>query len=303
MTDESYSVAKMIRERGFSRKFRHSFDVWHKAKNIGKKLKALALKHKALAPFVGIITNHFWYSAQTCKGKASVLIETFLSCILHLANVHAWTSDPLSELKDKVHQERNAKNKTKTKRRKVGLPFFTEVNKCAHPPGTSHRRMRGMKWLDMASKGYYELFKALTDTRLCNTLKMCATFLHTGGVEVYHNVRLKLLPKRTAYSLTRMIVSGLLIAIEVNYNLDNVDRTTRWKWNKARKKYVTSTRVLSKDYSFRQEILTSALDHLRSGQKHLPLDLSDYIKKEVPANINAEPKPSTAPPSGSRYRS
>ena len=75
----------------------------------------------------------------------------------------------------------------------------------------------------MKSEEYAALFKLLTDTRLTNSIQKCRNFLHTGALEVYHNVRLKILPKRTSYKLVRMIIGSMLIGIEINANVGSTN--------------------------------------------------------------------------------
>ena len=111
---------------------------------------------------------------------------------------------------------------------------------------------------------------------------------HTGGLEVYHNVRLKLLPKRTSYSLQRMIIGSMLIAIEVNRNLDT-ERREYWSYSKGQKKYVRKSRVLRKDYSFRKAILQHVIDFLEDGKEAIDINVmlkeARYIKRKIPDNI------------------
>ena len=126
---------------------------------------------------------------------------------------------------------------------------------------------------------------------MCNTLKKCNKFQHTGNLEVYHSVRLKLLSKRIGYKITRIIVAGMLVCIEVNINLNNVKYKNYWNYSKAQGKYITIKRRLGKDYNFRREILDEAINHIRDGHSPMSLDLTRYIKKPIPTNTWAIPRP------------
>ena len=181
-------------------------------------------------------------------------MEKFHSCLLHICDKHAWVNDPLFKLKEEIQKEKDKKRKkplTEAEKKKLGpgLPYFKKELQCSHAKRMRHRRYRGISWLDIDGDAFKSLFRYLTDTRFCNSLKKCSQFLHTGGLEVYHNVRLKLLPKRTSYSLVKMIVAGMLICIEVNSNLD-VARKSCWKWSRSQKKYVSKQRILKKKLQF-----------------------------------------------------
>ena len=214
VTDENTKVAKMVKDN--FKKVMHCYDIWHKARLLKRKLVALAKTHTELGKWTTNIVNHFWYSCQKCGGDPEVLLEKFHSCLLHICDKHAWVNDPLFKLKEEIQKEKDKKRKkplTEAEKKKLGpgLPYFKKELQCSHAKRMRHRRYRGISWLDIDGDAFKSLFRYLTDTRFCNSLKKCSQFLHTGGLEVYHNVRLKLLPKRTSYSLVKMIVAGMLI--------------------------------------------------------------------------------------------
>lgn len=310
VTDENSKVSKMVRDNFKS--LVHCLDVWHKARLLKKKLQKLATTHTELLKFVPKIVNHFWYSCQTCTKDPQVLLETFHGCLLHICNKHAWTEDPFSQLKGSIETEKEKHRKKKRtdaekKRQGPGLPYFTKVRKCSHSSRMRHRRLRGTHWLDMDGGAFKTLFKFLTDTRFCNSIKKCNEFLHTGGLEVYHNVRLKLLPKRSSYKLVRMIVSGMLVAIDVNSNLEsntNLKRKRYWKWSRSQKQYVAKQRILKKDYSFRVEIMNNMMSNLKNNIESIPIQdilTGYYIKRDIPARIVPVDFPSCEPNFRSRF--
>ena len=49
----------------------HSFDIWHVAKNLGKRLAAAAGKAgcKDLLPWIADIVRHFWWVCKKCAGS------------------------------------------------------------------------------------------------------------------------------------------------------------------------------------------------------------------------------------------
>lgn len=54
---------------------KHSFDVWHGTKNLGKKIikAGQEKKNKGLLDWTKDVVNHYWYTAQTCTTKEDLL--------------------------------------------------------------------------------------------------------------------------------------------------------------------------------------------------------------------------------------
>ena len=52
------------------RRVKHCLDLWHRARKIQSKLQRTAAKakYRALAPWILDLRNHFWRSAQHCRG-------------------------------------------------------------------------------------------------------------------------------------------------------------------------------------------------------------------------------------------
>lgn len=305
VTDENTKVAKMVRD--FFPTIGHNYDVWHKARLLKKKLTAIAKKLPKIEDFVTPIVNHFWYAAKECNGNPKILIEIFHSCLLHLINEHSWDCDPFKPLKLKLQEERNKnRRKKKTQSSKDLHPYFETLHECKHGRRAKHRKLRGMKWLDIKSEEFKALFKYFTDTRLMNSIRMCCNFFHTGNLEVYHNVRLKLLPKRTSYSLHRMIMGSMLTAIEVNKNLvtDQSKKKKFWAYSKSQKKYIRKSRVMRKNYEYRKDILKEMMSHVRNGDK---LDIMNmlredkYVKRSIPGNITGLKIPASIQSNRTRF--
>ena len=275
VTDQNDKIGKMIRSTDAFKNIKHSLDVWHMAKNLKKKLIKAAKKSEGLKKWVEPIVTHFWYACQKCKKDPSLLLQIYHSCLLHLANKHAWNKDPFADI-----------------RGKKPYPVFPNYNKCSHSRilRGSHRRLRGLKWLDMNSDEYKVLYKIIADTRRSNSMKKCADFVHTGDLEVYHNVRLKYLPKRTAYSLHRMIVMAMLVGIEVNTNLKKRGQPKSYaQYSKVRAEWVAKPRFKGKDFSFRKDIIDEMMRVLIDGNPDPVLDdllrEMGYIVREIPKNI------------------
>ncbi|XP_041423545.1 uncharacterized protein LOC121395070 [Xenopus laevis] len=72
----------------------HQFDVWHLCKNIAKKLSAASKKKNGrdIASWIGAITNHLWWCAQTCDQNDDILVDKWKSLLYHIADKHSFRS-------------------------------------------------------------------------------------------------------------------------------------------------------------------------------------------------------------------
>ena len=75
----------------------HQYDVWHRSKNIRKKLEKLCKKKafQELQPWVKAIINHFWWSCSNCGESVERLQDMWTSLLYHIRNIHEW-SDSIS---------------------------------------------------------------------------------------------------------------------------------------------------------------------------------------------------------------
>ena len=287
VTDQNDKIGKMIRTTEKFQSIKHALDVWHMAKNLKKKLVKSAKKHENLKKWVEPVVTHFWYACQKCNGDPSLLLQIFHSCLLHLAGKHAWTKDPFTSLRG-------------SGKKKKPYPVFPSYVKCAHKRKLTgkHRSLRGLQWLDMNSEEYRILYSIITDTRRSNSMKKCADFIHTGDLEVYHNVHLKYLPKRSSYSLVRMIVMAMLVGIEVNTNLQKRGTPKSYKqYSKVRAGWVAKPRFKGKVFQFRHDIIEEMMKFHELKCSFPKIDdllrESGYIRRYVPKNIAPIEKPSS----------
>ena len=96
---------------------------------------------------------------------------------------------------------------------------FQYVTACFHDTLTK-KASRMKNWLKVDSPEFEELVKLFTNTRLCNEMRMCKSFQHTGGIENLHSVKNKYLPERKHHSMECHIVSMMLVCLEHNDHLD-----------------------------------------------------------------------------------
>ncbi|XP_014666172.1 PREDICTED: uncharacterized protein LOC106808111 [Priapulus caudatus] len=90
VTDAHSQIAKYIRTQHPSVK--HSFDVWHGAKNLCKKLNKASTPAKCshLRPWIRDIVDHFWYCCQHCDGSLIKLQGLWKGVLHHVRGVHEW---------------------------------------------------------------------------------------------------------------------------------------------------------------------------------------------------------------------
>ncbi|CAC5418394.1 unnamed protein product [Mytilus coruscus] len=90
VTDAHVHVEALMR-REFPN-IKHSFDIWHGAKNLGKKIiKAGQEKEKkCLLEWTRDIVNHFWYSADVSK-YIPKFMGVWCGMIHHVVNEHEWS--------------------------------------------------------------------------------------------------------------------------------------------------------------------------------------------------------------------
>ena len=170
----------------------HQYDVWHLAKCVVKKLTQKGKqKHcEQLLPWIQSISNHLWWSAQTCNGDAQLLIDKWVSIVHHISNVHEWVGDEGSK--------------------------FT---KCVHLTLTPEEQ-RSKKWLRSGSIVHRTLTNEVNDKTLLNDMKKLTGFHHIGSLEVFHSLLLKYCPKRQHFSYVGMQARIKLAILDHNYNTE-----------------------------------------------------------------------------------
>ena len=278
VTDRHSGIRKMVRDNAIFSNIEHSFDIWHLAKSLSKKLTKLTKlkKHQSLLPYTRKIINHFWYSSRNSKGDPTKLIETFHSVLLHLTNGHRWTRGALSKLRGEKE-----------------YPKFTKVLKCNHGRLNKKNLRRGA-WLKRSSLTFKALFDCLTQKQLSDDMKHCTHFIHTGSLENYHSVRLKYLPKRIHFTRETTVIRSMLVVIETNSNITEHDPQNPKmysKWSRQSATWVMKKGYDSKDYTYRHTILNQIKANVSLGIK-LDVDMSEYIPRNIPKNIAPTPKPS-----------
>ena len=140
---------------------------------------------------------------------------------------------------------------------------------------------------------YFEtLFRVLTNTKLCNSMKKCSKFLHTGALEALHCAKLKYLPKMKAFKMDTTIVMMMIVCLEHNYRLTAATKTkTRVAYSRAQKKYVLKNTKTTDNISHKKSLMEAVRDNVKS-KTILDMDLSRYKRRPVPKAFHLTAKPS-----------
>ena len=275
VTDAHAGIGKLMREEYPA--VHHAHDIWHFGKSLRKKLVKVSKKHPKISAWENSVVNHFWWSAKNCKGDPDLLLELFHSLLSHVLNIHNWGR------RKKIHQDfRNLQEKRPyPKPPSVGIPD----QKCLHGRLTKGNERKCL-WFKLGEPDYEALFKVLTNTKLCNSMKKCAKFLHTGALEALHCAKLKYLPKRKAFKMDTTIVMMMLVCLEPNNRLTAVTKTkTRIAYSRAQKKYVLKNTKTMDNLSLKKAIMSSVRNNVKD-RRMLALDLSRYKRKSVPRTFH-----------------
>ena len=91
-TDDHPSIKKYLKNPS---KPQHQLDVWHKGKNIKKRLTKAANSKNCnyLQGWIKSIVNHFWRSSGTCEGNEAILMEKWKSILYHISNIHEFNDN------------------------------------------------------------------------------------------------------------------------------------------------------------------------------------------------------------------
>lgn len=272
VTDRHMGIAKMMRD--CFPKIEHAFDVWHVARSLKKKLNKLGKKYESVKPWIKPIVNHFWFSCENCKGNADLLMQIFHSVLMHVSKHHTWKSaSTLNKFKKFIDPKK---------------PYprpFTLVKQCFHKQ-VNMKKGRAIPWLNKDSPEFGELVKIVCNTRLCNDMKLCKSYLHTGQLENMHSVKNKYLPKRKHYSMETTIVKMMQLAIETNLHASNTDGKVRVyvEYSRAAADWVLKKHREKDTVTYKRNLLKDTQSALENGQPHI-LNLEEYILKPLPKNM------------------
>ncbi|XP_061916723.1 uncharacterized protein LOC133658565 isoform X2 [Entelurus aequoreus] len=191
VTDRHRQIAKWIREN--MPNTRHCYDIWHVAKSIGKKLKAI-YKHKDcedLKPWVQSIINHlYWAAVSTPPGEGELLVAKWKSVERHIQNIH------------KDHGD-------------------------LFPICTHGQLPRQKKWLKQSSRSAVKRDEVVNNKSLVKDIAMLSGEHQTSKVEAFHSLIIQFAPKMYVFSYIGMLCRNLLAGLHWNENSSRPIATTQ----------------------------------------------------------------------------
>jgi len=137
--------------------------------------------------------NHFWWSIHSSQNSLD-LYERFTSMVHHCVDKHSW-------------------------------PGNTHFVKCQHDKLTD-TEIRATKWIKIGSTAHAVMRKFLLSANLRKDLLQIGNSIHTTGLEVYHNVISKYLPKLYHFEFDHMEIGTILAALDNNENTERKQKTT-----------------------------------------------------------------------------
>lgn len=261
-TDSSTSVAKVLRE--CFPEISHDRDVYHVEKRIKKLLvqKANQRGNNILFAWIKPILNQLWWAAQNCNENKTELREKWISIMYHITDQHQWD-------------------------------LFDIYHECAHAPLTEEQR-RIKKWLPPDSAPHKALKQVLLDPKIVEDVERLTHAVHTGGLESFHSLITKYLPKRQHFSYKGMVVRTELAILDHNSHLGRAQATTkegipcfRTVFPKRTKEWVAKPISEPKKHMWRQELLHEVVTYQRGERTVIYVD----IPEDVPENIADTPRP------------
>lgn len=243
----------------------HQYDIWHRVKNIRKKLEKILKKmaFQEIMPWIRAIANHFWWCCSNCGNDVAKLKDMWTSILFHIRDIHHWSESTSG----------------------------SSYTSCAHLPLTIRDKV-AKKWLDPSSPAYSALEIIVLDARLLNDLPYLVHFKHTGMIEVYHNELLKYCPKRVSFTYKGICARTQLTVLDHNSNLDRKQATTKTnelrekvQFSKVTKQWIVRKVMEKKSNSFVQEILQE-IPIVKSGV----IENNENIE-DAPKTISTTPRP------------
>ncbi|XP_070571980.1 uncharacterized protein [Ptychodera flava] len=237
VTDDHFAITSMMQEERF-RAIQYSKDMWHKAKNIAKKLilESRLKANKVLVPWIPAIRKHFYFAAQHCNGDPDTMREIVHQFLHHIRGEHAW-----------------------------------EGGHCTFHPRQLPPAAKRLTYLSQNSSAYKVVQKLLCRKTFVDSLKYYVRNRSTGTLESYHNVILKYASKRCYRGRTyEMCVS--LATIDHNSHTDINKRDghpvkNRRAFNKLSKKWALLTLSPKKTYDYITELMAHCIQNMIPTEK------------------------------------
>ncbi|XP_053390057.1 uncharacterized protein LOC128552984 [Mercenaria mercenaria] len=190
ITDRHLQIQKWIREN--LPETRHSFDVWHIAKGIKKKLIGIAKEKDCgvVYSWVKSITNHvYWSAASSKEGDEELIVDKWKSVASHIQNIH--------------HGH--------------GGKF----------PYCQHEELKDRDWLKPGTKACAKVEDVVLSKRLCKDVGKMSTCHQTSTLEAFHSVINHFAPKMNGFSYNGQLCRQHIAALHFNENVNRKNAYTQ----------------------------------------------------------------------------
>ncbi|XP_070548070.1 uncharacterized protein [Ptychodera flava] len=272
VTDAHLQIGSLMKRR--YPHIKHSHDMWHAAKNLGKKImKASQEKQcKPLQKWNEHIINHFWY----CSKKASSYEEflgSWCGVLHHVTDEHAWA-----------------------------LPYGQGNNRCDHGP-LSAERVQGREWLKKGDPAHVALRKVVLDKRFLNKVHYYLNFRSTAELETFQQNILMYAAKRNAYSPPVYRARNILAALDHNVHHNRALSTNKQgdiiyhrHYNKKSSRWSAFPEKINKTYPHIRDLKKSILEKRLADRQGMnrQMDLEPQDPRRISANLAPIPPPPTA---------
>ncbi|XP_059917444.1 uncharacterized protein LOC132464840 [Gadus macrocephalus] len=219
---------------------RHTLDIWHGSKNLGKKIHAAGLRKgcSILLTWSKEICNHFWYCCKTAQ-NIDQFGDMWTGLLHHVQGEHEWA-----------------------------------LSCCEHGPLSADREK---EWIQSDSEAFQVLSEIVLDEHWLKNVEKFLSFRSTAELESFHNHILMYASKRFSFSPPVYKARTLLAALDYNHH---VHRPVKRKadgsieycklYNKKSKTWSLYTVKVEKDYGYMADLQSAILEARLTSDKGLP---------------------------------
>ncbi|XP_052097349.1 uncharacterized protein LOC127732344 [Mytilus californianus] len=269
VTDAHVQIASVMKKE--FPEIKHSFDVWHGTKNLGKKLTKISQEkeNKELLVWIKDIVNHYWHTAEVATTSEEFL-DVWYGVLHHVVNEHQWF-----------------------------VPF---ANCCQHGPLVLEDGTQSKEYLKKGSPPHNELRKIVINKHLVNNIPYYLNCRSTSESENFQNLILMYASKRHSYSPPVYRARNRLAAIDHNAHAErevmkNRDGSLRWQrsYNKKTSRWSVHPVKEEKNYDYIQDLIRQVLcTRIEDGiGMNRRLELEEDDPRRISAHLAPVPPPPT----------
>ncbi|XP_060768019.1 uncharacterized protein LOC132875289 isoform X2 [Neoarius graeffei] len=239
VTDRHVSIRKMMRDHHPT--IRHSVDIWHIDKGMGKKLTALGKERGCdlVKKWKPAISKHLYWCVNKGKGDPDVSVAAWKALENHVINIH-------------THDD----------------PKF---DKCLH--GEIEER----EWFKPSTKAYTKLKEIAFSKNMMKDIRQLTPNSITSGVESFHSLLNHMAPKMLHFSYHAIRARYQIAIIHHNENSARVQAKTKGgddRYNIVYPKFKKGSHTLCKvfekaTYGYVTRLMNAVHKHVINDNKYL----------------------------------